>query len=202
MAVVLDDFSIQIVDAESHTVVRTFQTTSQTTDIVFSPDARWLIVSLLDATIRIWDIPTGRLIDCFRVGSPVTSLDISPTGEALATAHADSPGIFLWSNRTLYGRVSLRAVDELAPIPDIQLPRSIPEEGSGCPAESEELDEARLLSMEEMEYGEYTSPTILGQDDFTPNDTKMISVSCRSVSAESNGSVQVPLALPVTAGCD
>ena len=163
MAVVLDDFSIQIVDAESHAAVRTFQTSSQTTDIVFSPDARWLIVSFSDATIRTWDIPTGRLIDCFRVGSPVTSLDISPTGEALATAHADSPGVFLWSNRTLYGRVSLKAIDELAPIPDIPLPRSIPEEGSGCPAETQDPDESRLVSMEEMDYGEYTSPVALGQ---------------------------------------
>ncbi|KAI6656434.1 WD repeat-containing protein 36-like isoform X2 [Oopsacas minuta] len=161
IAIVLDDFSIQIVDADNHKVVRTFHTTSQTTDLVFSPDARWLIVSLFDSTIRVWDIPTGRMIDCFRVGSLVTSLAISPTGEALATAHADSPGVYLWSNRTLYGRVSLKAIDELAPIPAIQLPRSIPEEGSGCLVEEGVTSENRLDGMEEMDYGEYCSPNIL-----------------------------------------
>ena len=162
IAVVLDDFSIQIVDGDNHTVVRTFHTDSQVTDLVFSPDSRWLIVGLLDSTIRTWDIPTGRMIDCFRLGAPVTSLAISPTGEVLATAHADSPGVYLWSNKTLYGRVSLKAIDETAPIPSIEMPRSIPEQGSGCQVENVGTNGDNYTEGEEMDYGEYCSPNVLG----------------------------------------
>jgi len=49
-----------------------------------------------DSIIRTFDIPTGRLIDAFRVPSTAMSIAFSPTGDFLATAHADSVGIFLW----------------------------------------------------------------------------------------------------------
>ena len=32
----------------------------------FSPDARWLVAASLDAAIRTFDVPSGRLIDVFR----------------------------------------------------------------------------------------------------------------------------------------
>lgn len=57
-----------------------------------------------------------RLIDCFVVEPPVTSLTMSPTDTFLATTHVDDVGIYLWSNRTLYsGMVS-------APLPPTQKP--------------------------------------------------------------------------------
>ena len=37
-----------------------------------------------------------RLLDCFLVESPATSLSISPVGDFLATAHVDDVGIYLW----------------------------------------------------------------------------------------------------------
>ena len=166
LAVVLDDFSVRIVDTDTHRVVRIFHTHSQTTDIVLSPDARWLIASLSDATVRIWDIPTGRLIDCFRVESPVTSLAMSPTGEALATAHADSPGVFIWSNKTMFQRVSLMSIDESAPIPALQLPRTQADTGIGAEegeGEGEGEGHEGDTDMEELDYGEYNSPSVLGE---------------------------------------
>ena len=37
-----------------------------------------------------------RLVDCFLLDSPATSLAFSPTGDFLATSHLDDIGIFLW----------------------------------------------------------------------------------------------------------
>ena len=48
-----------------------------------------------------------RLIDCFLVDRPVTSLDFSPTNDFLVTSHVDDVGVYLWSNLTLYSPVSL-----------------------------------------------------------------------------------------------
>ena len=67
----------------------------------------------MDCTVRTWDLPTARLVnnheyhyltvcqfvrllDCFLVEAPPTSLSFSPTGEFLATTHVDDLGIFLW----------------------------------------------------------------------------------------------------------
>ena len=49
-----------------------------------------------------------RLIDCFLVDAPTTSLSLSPSGDFLASSHVDDLGIYLWSNKTLYAHVSLR----------------------------------------------------------------------------------------------
>ena len=50
----------------------------------------------------------SRMVDIFLVGSPTTSLALSPTGDFLASSHIDDLGIYLWSNKTLYSHVSLR----------------------------------------------------------------------------------------------
>ena len=51
---------------------------------------------------------SSRLLDCFLVEAPPTSLSLSATSEFLATTHVDDLGIFLWSNKTLYSPVTLR----------------------------------------------------------------------------------------------
>ncbi len=38
-----------------------------------------------------------------RLGAPVTALSLSPSTDMLATAHAASRGIYLWSNQLLFG---------------------------------------------------------------------------------------------------
>ncbi|XP_031556169.1 WD repeat-containing protein 36-like [Actinia tenebrosa] len=108
LAVTCDDFAVHVVDIETRRIVRTFAGhTNRITDVCFSPDARWLVTASMDSSIRTWDLPAARLLDCFLVTSPITSLTISPTGEYLATTHVDDLGICLWSNKTLYGHVSL-----------------------------------------------------------------------------------------------
>jgi len=38
----------------------------------------------------------------------VTSLDLSPQGQFLAVSMIGEPGVFIWSNRTLYMHVPLK----------------------------------------------------------------------------------------------
>ena len=51
----------------------------------FSPDARWLVAASLDAAIRTFDVPSGRLIDVFRCvneAAEVPSADKSSGGKS------------------------------------------------------------------------------------------------------------------------
>lgn len=108
-----DDLSIRVVDIETRKLVREFWgCVGQVNDFVFSTDGRWVIAASLDSLVRIWDLPTGHLIDVFRVSSTCTALSMSSTGEFLATAHADGMHINLWSNRGLFMPISTKNVDE------------------------------------------------------------------------------------------
>ncbi|KAJ1667854.1 rRNA-processing protein utp21 [Coemansia sp. RSA 1813] len=111
LACVCDDACVRVVDAESHRVVRKFSGhRNRITDLAFSNDGRWIVTSSLDSTIRTWDLPTGHMVDWFRVESVPVSLAFSPTGDFLATAHMDSVGIFLWANRSQFADVTLRQI--------------------------------------------------------------------------------------------
>lgn len=126
-----DDLSIRVVDIETRKVVREFWgCVGQVNDFAFSGDGRWVIAASMDSIIRVWDLPTGHLIDAFRVPSTCTALTMSPTGEYLATAHADGVGINLWTNRSLFMPVSTKNVDEDC-ITDIHAPTASGESGSG-----------------------------------------------------------------------
>lgn len=108
-----DDLSIRVVDIETRKLVREFWgCVGQVNDFVFSTDGRWVVAASMDSLIRVWDLPTGHLIDVFRVPSTCTALSMSSTGESLATAHADGMQINLWSNRSLFMPVSTKNVDE------------------------------------------------------------------------------------------
>ncbi|KAF7593049.1 WD repeat-containing protein 36 [Aspergillus hancockii] len=127
-----DDLSIRIVDIETRKIVREFWgCVGQVNDFVFSPDGRWVIAASMDSIIRVWDLPTGHLIDLFRVPSTCTALAMSSTGEYLATAHADGLGINLWSNRSLFTPVSTRNMDE-TDVADIEAPTISGENGAGA----------------------------------------------------------------------
>lgn len=126
-----DDLSIRVVDIETRKVVREFWgCVGQVNDFAFSGDGRWVIAASMDSIIRVWDLPTGHLIDAFRVPSTCTALTMSSTGEYLATAHADGVGINLWTNRSLFMPVSTKNVDEDC-ITDIHAPTASGESGSG-----------------------------------------------------------------------
>ncbi|KAJ1964328.1 rRNA-processing protein utp21 [Dipsacomyces acuminosporus] len=112
LACICDDGSVRIVDSESYRTVRKFAGhKNRITDVAFSNDGRWIVTSSLDSTIRTWDLPTGHMVDWFRVESVPVSVAFSPTGDFLATAHMDSVGIFLWANRTQFADVTLRQIN-------------------------------------------------------------------------------------------
>ncbi|CAH1774831.1 unnamed protein product, partial [Owenia fusiformis] len=113
MAVALDDFTVVMVDITSRKVVRKFEGHSnRVTDMTFSVDARWLLTASMDCSLRTWDVPTGRLLDCALVDRAITSMSMSPIGSLLATGHLDDVGVYIWSNMTLYTHVNLLPLSE------------------------------------------------------------------------------------------
>ena len=113
IALSCDDLSIRVVDTETKKLIRElWGCLGQISDFCFSNDARWIVAASMDSVIRVWDLPTGHLINAIRLESPCTALAFSDTGEFLATAHADSVGIYIWNNRTLFTHVPTRLITE------------------------------------------------------------------------------------------
>ncbi|KAJ5241925.1 uncharacterized protein N7469_000252 [Penicillium citrinum] len=141
-----DDLSIRVVDLETRKLVREFWgCVGQVNDFIFSNDGRWVIAASMDSVVRVWDLPTGHLIDIFRVSSTCTSLAMPSTGEFLATAHAGNIGISLWSNRSLFMSISTKNLEEDV-IEDVGVPTTSGESGAGLVeaafVDSPEEDEA------------------------------------------------------------
>ncbi|KAI9029391.1 Utp21 specific WD40 associated putative domain-containing protein [Hyaloraphidium curvatum] len=111
VAAACDDFSVRVIDSETRRVVREFRGhRNRLTDVCFSPDARTVVSASMDGTIRCWDVPTGFLVDLCAPSAVCTSLSFSPRGDFLATAHADSVGIFLWANKAQFAAVQVRRI--------------------------------------------------------------------------------------------
>ncbi|KAA6412871.1 MAG: WD domain-containing [Lasallia pustulata] len=113
IALSCDDLSIRVVDIETKRLVRELRgCLGHISDFCFSNDGRWIVAASLDSIIRVWDLPTGNLIDAVRLDSTCTALAFSNTGEFLATSHADGVGINIWNNRTLFTHVPTRQIGE------------------------------------------------------------------------------------------
>lgn len=86
-------------------------------DFAFSHDGHWVVASV-GPLVLLWDLPTGHLVDAFKLKADCTSLAFSPTGEFLATATSDSVGVDVWTNRSMFTHVSTRHIgsEELASI--------------------------------------------------------------------------------------
>jgi hypothetical protein len=109
-----DDLSIRVVDLETKRVVRElWGCRGQVNDFAFSNDGRWIVASSMDSAIRVWDLPTGHLIDKIQVPTTCTALAFSGTGEFLATAHADELGIHIWNNKSLFSTLQPNHIDEM-----------------------------------------------------------------------------------------
>ena len=103
LALACDDLAVRIVDRATRRPVRELHgCAAPITDLRLSPDGRWAVATSLDAALRVWDLPSGHLIDALRLDAPAAALALSPTGEFLATAHAGSRGVRVWSNRALF----------------------------------------------------------------------------------------------------
>ena len=106
LAVVTEDLRIRVIDLHTSRVVRKFgNVPAGVTDLLFSPDGKWLVVSAMDATVRVFDLASGLLLDWFRFSSPATSLSFSPKSEFLLSTHSGHLGLFIWVNRSYFSSV-------------------------------------------------------------------------------------------------
>lgn len=136
LAVSTDDLKVRMVDVSTRRLVRVFEGhTNRITDIAVSPDGRWVATVSADCTMRIYDVPSARLIDWLSFDKAVTGVSFSPTGDFICTSLADSVGVYLWSNRAHFAGVFLGAKSPDNPTP-MKLPGAAGEEaqegGEGC----------------------------------------------------------------------
>ncbi|KXS94816.1 hypothetical protein AC578_6432 [Pseudocercospora eumusae] len=80
-------------------------------DFAFSDDGHWISASM-GQLVFLWDLPTGHLVDAFKLKADCNSLAFSPTGEYLATATQDTVGVDIWTNRGLFAHVATRAISQ------------------------------------------------------------------------------------------
>uniref|UniRef100_T1H515 Uncharacterized protein n=1 Tax=Megaselia scalaris TaxID=36166 RepID=T1H515_MEGSC len=123
VCIALEDFTISILDCDTKAIIRRFEGhTARINDATFSPDSRWLVTASMDSTIKIWDIPSSYMVDHFKVERPCVSLNMSPTGDFLATSHVNHLGVYLWANKKLFNHISLRSINPYSEAPYIDLP--------------------------------------------------------------------------------
>lgn len=117
LAAITDDFVIHVFDIDTQVCVRRLHGhTANITDLCFSSDGRWIVSASGDATVRVWDLPTGHCVDWVIMPSPVISVTMSPRGDFLATSHVDSRGIFLWANQNYFSNLFLQPVTAPHPV--------------------------------------------------------------------------------------
>lgn len=113
VALTCDDLSIRIVDIETKKTIRElWGCQGCINDICFSNDGRWVIAASKDCIVRVWDLPTGHMIDAIRMETQCTALAFSGTGEFLATTCEGQVGVNIWNNKTLFTHVPTRHISE------------------------------------------------------------------------------------------
>lgn len=112
------DGCIRVVDITTHKLIRELKMSRQSTinplefaDFGFSNDGRWILAAT-SSLVCAWDLPTGHLIDAFKLPSTCNAISFSPTGEYFATASSEHVGVDVWSNKTLFTHVPTRHITE------------------------------------------------------------------------------------------
>lgn len=158
VAVVCSDGIIRVIDIDTRRIIRELAgCRGQINDVCFSNDGQWLLAVSSDAVLRVWDLPTGHLIEALRLSSPCSALAFSNTGEFLALAQQGSIGIDLLTNTSLFRRVSTRRIAD-GDIATLPTPSASGEGGMSTitPAleaveeEAEDAHEAAPVSIEQL----------------------------------------------------
>lgn len=112
------DGCVRVVDISTHKLIRELWPSRfpieglsglPPSDFTFSNDGNW-IAACVGQVVVLWDLPTGHLVDAFKLEATCTAIAFSPNGEFLATATTDSVGVDVWSNRALFTHVSTRHI--------------------------------------------------------------------------------------------
>ena len=157
MGVAMENFSIRVIDIDTRVVVRQFPGhTGVITDMCVSGDSRWLVSVSQDCTGRVWDLATGHCLDWVQFDSAPVSVDMSPTGDMMATSHVGDLGIYLWVNKTLYEHITLSPISKNSQPVKLSLPSNL-----ALPTEDDETVEA--METDESE-SEFASPDQISDD--------------------------------------
>lgn len=112
------DGCIRVVDTTTHKLIRELRISRQANsasvefaDFGFSNDGRWILAAT-SSLVCAWDLPTGHLIDAFKLPSTCNAIAFSPTGEYFASASSEHVGVDIWSNKTLFTHVPTRHISE------------------------------------------------------------------------------------------
>lgn len=125
VAIALDNFAVIVMDLETKKIVRTFsEPGNRITDLLFDNSCTKLFASCMDSLIYIWDMLSARLVNVLATITPCISLSLSGSGEFLATAHVNDAAIYLWSNISIYSKVSLKpiSIEEIRCVKPLDLP--------------------------------------------------------------------------------
>lgn len=113
IALTCHDLAIRVVDIETKKTIRElWGCQGEINDFCFSHDGRWIVAASKDCIVRVWDLPTGHLIDAIRMESQCTALAFSATGEFLATTCEGQVGVNIWNNKTVFTHVPTRHIPE------------------------------------------------------------------------------------------
>ncbi|KAJ2903472.1 Utp21-domain-containing protein [Zalerion maritima] len=97
------DDVIRLVDVGTKNIVRQFRgCQDKINDICWSHDGRWIVACSRDCTIRVWDLPTGNMVDGFRLEKPCSALAMAESNEYLAAAVEGEIGVNLWVNQAFF----------------------------------------------------------------------------------------------------
>lgn len=156
IALSCDDGSIRVLDIETKKLVRELWASRshaelRTLDFTFSNDGRWIISAASDSTVRVWDLPTGHLIDAMKLPKKCNTVAFSPSGEFLATGLDGEVGVHIWTNRTLFTHVSTRQITE-EDIAAVNAPTASGEGGVAV------VEAAAAEDEEEVDFDETTVP--------------------------------------------
>lgn len=161
IALSCDDGSLRVLDIETKKLVRELWASRshaelQNLDYTFSNNGRWIISAASDSTVRVWDLPTGHLIDAMKLPTKCNTVAFSPSGEFLATGLEGEVGVHIWTNRTLFTHVSTRQITE-DDIATVNAPTASGEGGVAVveaatedQASEDELDETTVPIMDQL----------------------------------------------------
>jgi U3 small nucleolar RNA-associated protein 21 len=146
------DGSVRVVDIGTRKLVRELWAPGQVVDFSFSNDGRWIVSATTESMLVVHDLSTGHLIEALRFRDKPVAVGFSNTGEHLATAHENSIGVHLWTNKTLFTHVPTRRIgpDEII---DVDMPTAAGGEnliGGVFEEEPEELEGAAASTVDQL----------------------------------------------------